>query len=248
MTAEFDRLAGQVATNIQKLVNNVSSMQRMVQHVDTQGEQLQKQLSQLHHYTGQLAKDTAQQLMKIGDIPNLDAREKMQKERLQDDFGKALNSFQRLQTEAAERERAKLAAARQHKVGGGDEGILPPPSYDQATGESKQSRTQMMIQEEGDLQALQERESAIRQLESDIVDVNTIFKDLATMVHEQGDIVDSIESNIEAASVQVTDGNDQLRQAYSYQTSARKKKLILGAVGIVILVILVVIIAVEASK
>ena len=37
MTAEFDRLAGQVATNIQKLVNNVSSMQRMVQHVDTQG-------------------------------------------------------------------------------------------------------------------------------------------------------------------------------------------------------------------
>ena len=34
---EFDRLAGQVATNIQKLVNNVSSMQRMVQHVDTQG-------------------------------------------------------------------------------------------------------------------------------------------------------------------------------------------------------------------
>jgi hypothetical protein len=33
------------------------------------------------------------------------------------------------------------------------------------------------------------------------------------MVHEQGDIVDSIESNIEAASVQVHEGTDQLRQA-----------------------------------
>ena len=32
------------------------------------------------------------------------------------------------------------------------------------------------------------------------------------MVHEQGDIVDSIESNIEAASVQVHEGADQLRQ------------------------------------
>jgi len=245
MTAEFDRLAGQVATNIQKLVNNVSSMQRMVQHVDTQGEQLQKQLAQLHHYTGQLAKDTAQQLMKIGEIPNLDAREKMQKERLQDDFGKALNSFQRLQTEAAERERAKLAAARQQNVGGGDEAYLPPPSDGDG---NKQNRTQMMIQEEGDLQALQEREKAIRQLESDIVDVNTIFKDLATMVHEQGDVIDSIESNIEAATVQVTDGNEQLRQAYNYQTSARKKKLILGTVGLIILVVLVIIIAVEASK
>ena len=104
---------------------------------------MQKQLSQLHHYTGQLAKDTAQQLMKIGEIPNLDAREKMQKERLQDDFGKALNSFQRLQTEAAERERAKLAAARQQNLGGGDDAYLPPPSDGDG---NKQNRTQMMIQ------------------------------------------------------------------------------------------------------
>ena len=59
----------------------------------------------------------------------------------------------------------------------------------------------------------------MRQLESDIVDVNTIFKvpfscqsylvksfcgqDLATMVHDQGEIVDSIEQNIESTTVQV---------------------------------------------
>lgn len=42
----------------------------------------------------------------------LDPREKMQKERLQDDFTRALNSFQRIQTEAAQREKADLAAAR----------------------------------------------------------------------------------------------------------------------------------------
>ena len=69
----------------------------------------------------------------------------MQKERLQEDFGKALNSFQRLQTEAAERERAKLATAKQQQISGGDEAVLPPPS-DQSTGVSQQSRTQMMIQ------------------------------------------------------------------------------------------------------
>ncbi len=32
------------------------------------------------------------------------------------------------------------------------------------------------------------------------------------MVHEQGDIVDSIESNIESATVQVHQGTDQLSQ------------------------------------
>ena len=42
-----------------------------------------------------------------------------------------------------------------------------------------------MQEEEYNIEQLQERERSIRQLESDIVDVNTIFKDLATMVHEQ---------------------------------------------------------------
>ena len=66
----------------------------------------------------------------------------MQKEKLQDDFGKALNSLQRLQTEAADRERAKLAAARQQ--GGGEEAMLPPPGSEDTL--NQQSRTQMIIQ------------------------------------------------------------------------------------------------------
>ena len=71
------------------------------------------------------------------------------------------------------------------------------------------------------------------------------------MVHEQGDIVDSIESNIESTSVQVTTGTEQLRQvgrsavdtrviimlvqASVYQSKARRKKIILAVIGLVIL-------------
>ena len=44
---------------------------------------------------------------------------------------------------------------------------------------------QQLQEEDYNIEQLEEREKAIRQLESDIVDVNTIFKDLATMVHEQ---------------------------------------------------------------
>ena len=32
------------------------------------------------------------------------------------------------------------------------------------------------------------------------------------MVHEQGEVIDSIESNIESTTVQVASGTDQLRQ------------------------------------
>ena len=52
---------------------------------------------------------------------------------------------------------------------------------------------------------------------SDIVDVNTIFKDLATMVHEQGETIDSIEGNVETAAITVHDGTEQLRQAERYK-------------------------------
>ena len=53
--------------------------------------------------------------------------------------------------------------------------------------------------------------------QSDIVDVNTIFKDLATMVHEQGETIDSIEGNVESAAITVHDGTEQLRQAERYK-------------------------------
>ena len=73
------------------------------------------------------------------------------------------------------------------------------------------------FEEEVDVQALEERERAIRQLESDIVDVNTIFKELSTMVHEQGDMIDSIEANVESAQMRVEEGTNQLATASSYQ-------------------------------
>lgn len=63
----FNKTASVVATNIQKLVQNVSSMQRMLVHVESQGEGLRTQLRQLQHYTGQLAKDTALQLKQLAE-------------------------------------------------------------------------------------------------------------------------------------------------------------------------------------
>lgn len=49
------------------------------------------------------------------------------------------------------------------------------------------------------------------------MDVNTIFKDLATMVHEQGEVIDSIESHVDSAAVRVDEGTAQLQQAAMYK-------------------------------
>lgn len=165
---EFARNAAAVATNIQKLVQNVSSMQRMLVHVDSQGDALRQQLRQLQHYTGQLARDTATQLKLLTDQQPLgDPGAKIQRERLQDEFTKALDNFQRVQREAAEKERQKLEAVRQDQ-----EVNLPGPG----DGFNGQSQTQMILEEEDRLRELADRERAMRELESDITDVNTIFK------------------------------------------------------------------------
>ena len=66
---------------------------------------------------------------------------------------------------------------------------------------------------DSDLALMQEREQQIRQLESDILDINEIFRDLGTLVHEQGEQIDSIENNVEQAYNQVEAGNEQLTQA-----------------------------------
>ena len=81
--------------------------------------------------------------------------------------------------------------------------------------------------------------------QSDILDVNQIFKDLAVLVHEQGEIIgayrivkrlrhhfrcmlyralsltDSIEANVDSAQVNVEHATTQLSQARTYQV---KKK------------------------
>lgn len=43
----------------------------------------------------------------------------------------------------------------------------------------------------------------MRQLDQEISDIKQVMKELARIVHEQGDIVDSIEANVEHASMQV---------------------------------------------
>lgn len=81
---------------------------------------------------------------------------------------------------------------------------------------------QLMMEDESSLEEVRQREQAIRQLESDILDVNQIFKELATMVHEQGEVVDSIEANIESAHIQVEEGVRQVSQAATYQVIMHK--------------------------
>ena len=99
-----------------------------------------------------------------------------------------------------------------------------------------------MIQMEENSKFLRKREQEISSIVQSIQDLNTIFKDLAGMVSEQGEIVDRIDYNIENASLKVEAGLEQLKKANKYQKSNRKMKciLLLGITLILLIFILIV--------
>ncbi|XP_049562590.1 syntaxin-12-like [Orcinus orca] len=207
---------------------------------------LQENLQQLQHSTNQLAKETNELLKELGSLPlpsstSEQRQQKLQKERLMNDFSAALNNFQAVQRRVSEKEKESTARAR----AGSRLSVEERQREEQlVSSDSHEEWNQMQSQEdevaitEQDLELIKDRETAIQQLEADILDVNQIFKDLAMMIHDQGDLIDSIKANVESSEVHVERATDQLQRAPYYQKKSRKKICILVLVLSVIIVIL----------
>ncbi|KYN15746.1 PREDICTED: syntaxin-7 [Trachymyrmex cornetzi] len=250
---DFGRLSQSIGTSILKISQNVSSMQKMVNQLgsSTDSQELRNQLHQIQHYTQQLAKDTSVHLRDLAILannsgstsPGEQRQRKMQRERLQDEFTTALNSFQAVQRLAASKEKEMIRKAK------ASAGIAPFGEKKQDTlielqdsrtyGSDHAKQQQEQMQEQMNLRMLEEQEASIRQLESNISDINQIFKDLGALVYDQGEVIDSIEASVERTEVSVNEGASQVRQASMYQTKLRKKKCFLVVIAVVIVAILI---------
>ncbi|KAG7280006.1 hypothetical protein CRUP_034128 [Coryphaenoides rupestris] len=249
---DFGALIQTCSANIQKIRQNTAQIKAMVAQLGTRQDnsELQDRLQQIQHYTNQLAKETNKHLKDLGSIllptsPSEQRQQKLQRDRLMNDFSAALNNFQALQRHAADKEKESVARARagsrlSAEESAGEEQLVSLDNQDDWAQTTMQTEEAAITEE--DLELIKERETNIRQLESDILDVNQIFKDLAVMIHDQGDMIDSIEANVESAECHVEKGAEQLQRAAYYQQKSRKKMCILALVMSLVLVILGVII------
>uniref|UniRef100_A0A6Q2YR57 Syntaxin-7 n=1 Tax=Esox lucius TaxID=8010 RepID=A0A6Q2YR57_ESOLU len=228
-----------IISNIQKITQQTSEIQRIVNQLGTPQDtnELRQQLLQKQQNVNHLAKETDRCVKEFGSLPvtTEQRQRKIQKDRLINDFSNALANFQKTQRQAAQKEKEFVARVRA-------ESRASVSSFQLFAKGGSPRLSHVQSQEaaitDEDLQLIQERETSIRRLESDITDINEIFKDLAMMVHEQGDMIDSIEANVETADIHVQNATQQLAQAADYQRKSRKKICIL----VVVLVILAVII------
>jgi len=94
------------------------------------------------------------------------------------------------------------------------------------------------------LVALENRHADMVRLEVGITEIASMFADLAMLVEQQGEMLNRIEDHVNTASIDVERGRENLGKAEGLQKSARKKKIILGALlALAILILLLVILS-----
>lgn len=150
-----------------------------------------------------------------------------------DEFAAAITAFQGVQRKFVDLEKQSVRQAYESKPialkppGGSNSSHPSTNGFSSSAFEDNfvgsKGQTQAQLQEEIDLQALEEQERSIRELEENIVSVNEIYKKLGALVYEQGNTIDSIEQSVENTSVFVQEGATQLRQAHEYRVSLGRR-------------------------
>jgi syntaxin 1B/2/3 len=103
---------------------------------------------------------------------------------------------------------------------------------------------QKAIQEQGRGQVLdtikeiQERHDAVKEIERNLIELNQIFMDMATLVEAQGEQLNDIEQHVNKASSFVERGTHQLKIAKDHQRNTRK----CVCIGIALMIILILIV------
>ncbi|XP_018025959.1 syntaxin-7-like isoform X1 [Hyalella azteca] len=164
-----------IGSNIQKIAQNVKSMQQLVNQLGTEQDspQLQAQLHKVQQYTNGLAKDTTAELRTFKNLPAPPGEEgrawRMQQDRLTKQFTQTLNEFQATQRQAANKEKEALRKARadsdsQYFDRGSS--ALVDIGGEGGSSSSAGQQLQHQLEQEEELRAIKERESQIRQLEN----------------------------------------------------------------------------------
>jgi len=133
-----------------------------------------------------------------------------------------------------EKERASKAALED-----GTSGQLPSGEGQQQL--QQMDQPQLAEQSEVDFQEniIIEREGEIRQIEQSVGELNELFRDVAHIVREQGDMLDTIDVNVENTLNDTRGADVELRSASRYQRSARNKACCLLLILAIVLIIVV---------
>jgi len=248
--SEFSCQANLARGNIQQLLTNVNTITRLSSALGTAKDtvDLRERLHRIIEETKLLSVDTKTVMKDLNTIANGgyqgggtgSQRHKTEARKLGDEFHRALQRYQEVVRSTIQKERESVAKAKR---------ISADPDDEERATLIDRERTQQFLQTDNDLNfseaLIVEREQGIRDIERSVNDVNEIFRDLATLIGQQGSALDDIESGLVNTAQRSDAAAKELKQAAASQKKARRTMLCL-VIAIVLVGTLIVLIMTKA--
>ncbi|KAJ3692541.1 hypothetical protein LUZ60_011636 [Juncus effusus] len=247
-----------VAAGVFQINTSVATFQRLVNSLGTPKDtpDLRERLHKTRAYITQLVKETSDKLKEASDADHrseVSASKKIADAKLAKDFQAVLKEFQKAQRLGVERESAYAPF------------ISLPSSYNASELESNgitdnnnslsEQQTLLQTRRQNELlyldneivyneAVIEERDQGIQEIQQQIGEVNEIFKDLAVLVHDQGAVIDDIDTHIENSVAATKQARTQLvKAAKSQKSSSSLICLLLVIFGVVLLIVIIVLAA-----
>ncbi|XP_074173088.1 t-SNARE domain-containing protein 1 isoform X3 [Rhinolophus sinicus] len=198
--SDLQELFQGTSANVFRINSNVTSLEQSLRSLGTPSDtqELRDSLHTAQQETNHTIAASTSAMKQMSELlRGCSRQERLQLDRLKAQLSDAVQRYGAVQKKIAEKSRALLPTAQR----GGRQQSPRPPFAELAEDEKIfnggdgvwQGQEQELLPEitEEDLEAIRLREEAILQIESDLLDVNQIIRDLASMVSEQGDAIGS---------------------------------------------------------
>ncbi|XP_049556653.1 t-SNARE domain-containing protein 1 isoform X7 [Orcinus orca] len=225
--SDLQELFQETSASVFRINSNVAFLEQSLRSLGTPSgtQELRDSLHTVQQQTNHAIAASTSALKQMAELlRGCSRQERLQLDCLKTQLSDAIQSYGVVQKRIAEKSRALLPTAQ--RVG---KQQSPQAPFAELSEDEKifnggdgvwQAQGQALLPEitEEDLEAIRLREEAILQIESDLLDVNQIIKDLASMMSEQGEAIDSIEAGLEAASSHAEAASELLAGASRHQT------------------------------
>ncbi|KAF2480012.1 t-SNARE [Neohortaea acidophila] len=246
---EFQTFTTELSDKLFTLTSNISRLSSQLGLLGTkrETERVRERVQDLLTETGNEFKEIGEGLKKVQAWPDLGPSQKYTQGKLNQEFKASLTEFQGLQRSALEKQRASASAERAALE---QDGTASSATGQQEGGERQQllQQQQARLADQGEVDFQEtliiERESEIRNIEQSVGELNELFRDVAHMVHDQGQTLDVIDANVTQTRDDTRNADQQLRTASRHQRSARGKAcclLIILAIVLVVVILAVVV-------
>lgn len=207
----------QISENLQNFQHNVSLLQNLVESMDRNAEalaQVDSQVAVVHDLSVRIGQQLTDQVSFIESRPRDEATSlKITHAKLGKDYNRVLQQFRVAEDRARQKQRA--IGSRRREGGPGSNGSRVV--RDKAVLDQDERLRVAMQQQAIDEAIVREREDEIREIHQNVTKVNEIFKDLAEIVNDQQEDINTVEAMIEKSHAHARSGLDQVEKANEHQ-------------------------------